>query len=164
MNKRRLHRLTLLCLGAALIVGPAAWAADSAPATAATKPEFLNSGKVVPTTLPFSEAVRVGNTLYLSGQVGLVPGTLKLVPGGLKEEARQTMDNIRTTLEAHGAALTDVVKCTVFLADLAEWGAFNDIYKTYFAAGRFPARSALGANGLAFNARVEVECIAALPR
>jgi len=164
MNKRRLHRLTLLGLGAALIVGPAAWAADPAPATAATKPEFLNSGEVVPTTLPFSEAVRVGNTLYLSGQVGLVPGTLKLVPGGLKEEARQTMDNIRTTLEAHGAALTDVVKCTVFLADLAEWGAFNDIYKTYFAAGRFPARSALGANGLAFNARVEVECIAALPR
>lgn len=121
--------------------------------------EFLNSGKVVPATLPFSEAVRVGNTLYLSGQVGLAPGTLTLVPGGIQAESRQTMDNIKATLEVHGYSLRDLVKCTVMLADIAEWADFNEIYKTYFA-GRFPARSALGANGLAFGARVEVECIA----
>jgi 2-iminobutanoate/2-iminopropanoate deaminase len=129
-------------------------AADSA------KVEFLNSGKILPTNLPFSEAVRVGNALYLSGQIGIVPGSMKLVEGGIKTEARQTMENIKATLEAHGYAMTDVVKCTVMLADMAEWGTFNEVYKTFFS-GRYPARSAFGANGLAIGARVEVECIAA---
>ena len=125
--------------------------------------EFLNSGKVLPTTLPFSEAVRVGNMLYLSGQIGIVPGGMKLVPGGIREEARQTMENIRTSLEANGYAMSDLVKCTVMLADVSEWGAFNEVYRTFFS-GRYPARSALGANGLALGARVEVECIAAANR
>ncbi|MEQ1519213.1 MAG: Rid family detoxifying hydrolase [Usitatibacteraceae bacterium] len=125
--------------------------------------EYLNSGKVLPTTLPFSEAVRAGNTLYLSGQIGVVPGTLKLIPGGLKAEAKQTMDNIKTSLEAHGYAMSNIVKCTVMLADMAEWGTFNDIYKTYFS-NRFPARSAFGANGLALGARLEVECIAVVEK
>ncbi|HEY0662202.1 MAG TPA: Rid family detoxifying hydrolase [Lysobacter sp.] len=116
---------------------------------------------MLPTNLPFSEAVRVENTLYLSGQIGVVPGSLKLVPGGVKEETRQTMENIKTTLEAHGYAMHDVVKCTVMLADIAEWAAFNEVYRTFFS-GRYPARSALGANGLALGARVEVECIAVL--
>ena len=122
--------------------------------------EFLNSGKVLPTNLPFSEAVRVGSMLYLSGQIGIVPGSRKLVDGGIREEARQTMENIKTSLEAHGYAMTDVVKCTVMLADISEWGTFNEVYKTFFS-GRYPARSALGANGLAMGARVEIECIAA---
>jgi reactive intermediate/imine deaminase len=125
--------------------------------------EYLNSGKVLPSNLPFSEAVRVGDVLYLSGQVGVVPGTLKLVPGGIRDEARQAMENIRTTLEAHGRSMRDVVKCTVMLADISEWAAFNEIYKTFFSAP-YPARSALGANGLALGARVEVECIAAARR
>lgn len=123
--------------------------------------EFLNSGRVLPTTLPFSEAVRVGDLLLLSGQIGIVPGTMELVPGGIREEARQTMENIRTTLAAHGHAMTDLVKCTVMLADISEWATFNEVYATFFS-GRYPARSALGANGLALGARVEVECIAAV--
>jgi 2-iminobutanoate/2-iminopropanoate deaminase len=123
--------------------------------------EFLNSGKVMPADLPFSEAVRVGDTLYLSGQIGLVPGTMKLAPGGIREEARQAMENIRTTLEAHGYALSDIVKCTVMLADMSEWAAFNEVYRAFFT-GRYPARSAVGVNGLALGARVEVECIAAV--
>jgi 2-iminobutanoate/2-iminopropanoate deaminase len=121
--------------------------------------EFLNSGKIVPTTLPFSEAVRVGDTLYLSGQIGIKPGTLDLAPGGIQAETRQTLENIRTSLETHGYAMRDVVKCTVMLADIAEWATFNEVYKTYFAPP-YPARSALGANGLAMGARVEVECLA----
>jgi len=121
--------------------------------------EFLNSGKVTPTTLPFSEAVRVGNTLYLSGQIGIKPGSLELVSGGIQAQSRQTLENIKTTLETHGYTLRDVVKCTVMLADIAEWATFNEVYKTYFAPP-YPARSALGANGLAMGARVEVECIA----
>lgn len=125
--------------------------------------QYINTGKIVPATLPFSEAVRVGKTLYLSGQLGNEPGTLKLVPGGIKAEARQTMQNIQSTLEANGYSMSDLVKCTVMLADMAEWGAFNDIYRTFFK-DHFPARSAMGVNGLAIGARVEVECIAVKQR
>lgn len=123
------------------------------------KVEFLNSGKVYPAGVPLAEAVRVGDTLYMSGQIGIQPGTLKLVPGGIKEEARQTMTNIKTTLEAHGYTLRDVVKCTVMLADISKWGDFNEVYKSFFSEP-YPARSAIGANGLAVGAQVEVECIA----
>ena len=146
------------CIAMALM-GFAAFAqADSPPGI-----EFLNSGKIVPATLPFSEAVRVGDTLYLSGQVGIKPGTLELAPGGIQAEARQTLENIKTTLEAHGYSMRDVVKCTVMLADIAEWATFNEVYKTYFSPP-YPARSALGANGLAIGARVEVECLAVTGR
>lgn len=134
-------------------------ACDAAATPPSADVEFLNSGKVVPTTLPFSEAVRVGDTLYLSGQIGVKPGTLELIPGGMKEQARQTMDNIRTTLEAHGYTMRDLVKCTVMLADMARWSEFNAVYAAYFD-GHYPARSAFGAQGLALGAEVEVECIA----
>jgi 2-iminobutanoate/2-iminopropanoate deaminase len=127
------------------------------------KVEFLNSGKVYPAGVPLAEAVRVGDTLYLSGQIGIQPGTLKLVPGGIREEAKQTMTNIRTTLEAHGYTLRDVVKCTVMLADISKWGDFNEVYKSFFTEP-YPARSAIGANGLAIGAQVEVECIAVAAR
>lgn len=146
---------TIALTSACLCVAGSILAADSAPI------EYYNSGRVLPTTLPFSEAVRVGNTVYLSGQVGIAPGTMKLVPGGMKEEARQTMENIKASLEANGHTMRDVVKCTVMLADISEWAAFNEVYRTFFAPP-FPARSALGANGLALGARVEVECIAAV--
>jgi 2-iminobutanoate/2-iminopropanoate deaminase len=122
--------------------------------------EFLNSGKVLPQNLPFSEAVRHDKTLYLSGQIGIVPGTLKLVSGGIKNEAKQTMENIKTSLEAHGYTVANLIKCTVMLADMADWPAFNEVYKSFFASN-YPARSAFGASGLALGARVEVECIAA---
>ncbi len=130
----------------------------SGPLQAATV-EFLGAGKVLPQSLPLSEAVRVDDALYLSGQIGNVPGTLELVPGGMPAEARQVMENIRTLVRAHGYTMNEVVKCTVMLADMSEWPAFNDIYKTFFKE-HFPARSALGANGLALGARVEVECFA----
>lgn len=123
--------------------------------------EFLNSGQVLPSTLPFSEVVVVGDLLLLSGQIGNLPGTLDIAEGGIAGETRQVMENIRTSLNAHGYDLTNLVKCTVFLADMAEWDAFNQVYADYFEAGRYPARSAFGTSGLAFNARVEVDCIGA---
>lgn len=122
--------------------------------------EFLSGSKVLPSTLPFSEAVRVGDLVFLSGQIGIVPGSMKLAPGGIAAETRQTMDNIKQVLSTHGYTMADLVKCTVMLADMADWPAFNEIYRSYFT-DRFPARSAFGANGLALGARVEVECIAA---
>ena len=146
-------RALLVMLPIALCTTSAAYAAEPESV------QYINTGKIVPTTLPFSEAVRVGKTLYLSGQLGNEPGTLKLVPGGIKAEARQTMQNIQGSLEASGYSMSDLVKCTVMLADMAEWGAFNDIYRTFFK-GHFPARSAMGVNGLALGARVEVECTA----
>jgi reactive intermediate/imine deaminase len=112
--------------------------------------------------LPFSEAVRAGDLLFLSGLIGSAPGTATVVPGGIAAEAEQALANIRAILERQGATLDDVVKCTVFLADMRDWPAFNDVYRKAFTK-HFPARSALGANGLAIGARVEVECVAALP-
>lgn len=148
---------------AGFVVLAGALVAGSPAAAQTGRIEFLNSGKVLPTSLPFSEAVRVGNTLYLSGQIGVAPGTLKPVPGGIKAEAKQTMDNIKATLEAHGYSMRDLVKCTVMLADMAEWATFNEVYRTYFA-NRYPARSAFGASGLALGGRLEVECIAAVEK
>ena len=111
--------------------------------------------------LPFSDAVRVGNMLYLSGKIGNVSGTSQLAAGGIQGETRQTMENIKASLEKYGSSLDQVVKCTVFLADMAEWGAMNEVYVTYFP-GNKPARSALGTSGLALGARVEIECLAAM--
>lgn len=127
----------------------------------AAEPEFLNSGKVLHGQFPFSEAVKVGGTLYLSGQVGLVPATQKLTKGGIKAESHQTMQNIKTVLEANGYSMDNLVKCTAFLADMDEWPVFNEAYKSYLTEGKYPARSAFGTNGLALGARVEVECMAA---
>jgi 2-iminobutanoate/2-iminopropanoate deaminase len=112
-----------------------------------------------PATLPFSEAVRDGDLLFVSGQIGNRPGTLELAPGGMRAEAAQALENVRAIVERHGSKMSQVVKCTVFLADMKEWGDFNDVYRKAFP-GKLPARSALGANGLALGARVEVECIA----
>ncbi|MEO1078381.1 MAG: Rid family detoxifying hydrolase [Pseudomonadota bacterium] len=112
--------------------------------------------------LPFSEAVRVNDTLYLSGEVGRKPFATEVVPGGIEAEARQIMENISSLLEANGLGLKNVVKCTVMLADIAEWPAFNAVYVEYFSAP-YPARSAFAASGLALGASVEVECIAAYP-
>lgn len=109
--------------------------------------------------LPFSEIVRVGDMLYLSGQMGTVPETMKLAEGGVQAEARQALRNIQSALEAHGYSLGHVVKCTVMLADMADWPAFNEVYKSFFQAP-YPARSAFGANGLALGGRLEIEALA----
>lgn len=123
-----------------------------------TRVQYLNMPGTEDLGLPFSSAVRVGNTLYLSGNLGNVPGSNDLVIGGIREETRQTMENMKAVLEQFGSSMDRVVKCTVFLADIGEWGAMNEVYRTYFS--KPPARSALGASGLALNARVEIECIA----
>jgi 2-iminobutanoate/2-iminopropanoate deaminase len=110
--------------------------------------------------LPFSEAVRVRNTLYLSGHIG-IDSAMKLVPGGIAAETRQVMENIKATLERYGSSIDHVIKVTVMLADIKEWEEMNNVYVQFFSK-HLPARSSLGANGLAMGARVEIECIAVL--
>jgi 2-iminobutanoate/2-iminopropanoate deaminase len=108
--------------------------------------------------LPFSEVVRVGNLLFLSGQLGL-DADGRLVPGGIGPETRRTLENIRAVLERHGSSLDRIVKVTVMLADIEEWGEMNLEYTQVFT-GNLPARSAFGTSGLALGARVEIECVA----
>lgn len=110
--------------------------------------------------LPFSDAVIVDDIIYLSGQIGNLPGTLNLAPGGLQAEAKQAIENMKAILEANGSSLDDVIKVTVMMADIDEWGEFNQEYIKYFTAENKPARSAFGTSGLALGARLEIECIA----
>jgi len=121
-----------------------------------SRAQFLTSDRMK--GLPFSEAVRVGDMLYLSGQLG-VDESRKIVPGGIGPETRQTMENIKATLERYGSSLDLIIKATVMMADMKEWPEMNKIYVTYFP-NHLPARSAFGATGLALGARVEIECIA----
>jgi 2-iminobutanoate/2-iminopropanoate deaminase len=120
--------------------------------------EYLKTPR--PMALPFSDAARVGNILYLSGEIGVDYSTMKVVPGGIKTETKQTLENIKTTLEKYGSSMDHVFKCTVMIADMKEWPLMNEVYVTYFKKDRLPARSAIGANGLALGAKVEIECLA----
>lgn len=146
----------LMALAAALSVFVSV-SAQAVPGEAYTRPGMADLG------LPFSEAVRAGDMLYLSGQIGAAPGSLDVVAGGIGPETRQVMENIGAVLAHFGADYGDIVKCTVMLADMSDWPAFNEIYKGYFGAGPYPARSAFGAAGLALGAHVELECMAHVP-
>ncbi len=121
--------------------------------------EYLSSASTLEMNLPFSEAVRVGNMLYLSGYIGFDDKTNALAEGGISAETKQTMENIKSTLEKNGSSLNEVVKCTVMMADIREWAEMNKVYVTYFTEN-LPARSAFGTSGLALGARVEIECLA----
>ncbi len=112
---------------------------------------------------PFSEAVRHGDTLYLSGVIGTKKGKAEVVDGGIAAETKAAMDHMGEILSAHDLGFKNLVKCTAFLADMAEWPQFNEVYKQYFDGGPYPARSAFGVSSLALNARLEIECLAALP-
>lgn len=140
-----------LCLLVILAALPAGLATRAAAA------EYLTSEQTVSLGLPFSDAVRAGGLLILSGQIGNLPGSMQLAPGGIRAEARQALENVKRILEANGSGMDRVVKCTVMMADIAEWGTFNEVYVTYFP-GHKPARSAFAASGLAAGARVELEC------
>ena len=141
---------SVIALAVTLVLSSSAMAAQSPPV------EHIGEPSINGQRLPFSEAVRVGDMVYLSGQLGTTPdGTL---PQGIEAQARQTMDNIGAVLKRSNLGFGDVVKCTVMLDNMADWPAFNKVYVTYFPDGKFPARSAFGADGLALGALLEVEC------
>ena len=132
--------------------------AISSPADAQPRPAIEHYGR--PTLngqpLPFSDAVRVGDTLYLSGQLGI--GADGKLPEGIAAQTKQALDNIGAILKRAGLGYGDVFHCTAMLADMKLWPDFNKVYVTYFPEGKRPARSAFGASGLALNALVELEC------
>jgi len=129
----------------------------------AAEVEYYTSPAIKELKLPFSEAVRVGNRVYLSGQLGMDPSTGKLVEGGIQAETRQTMENIKKTLKYFHLGFDDLIQCRIFLKDIKEWGVFNTIYKSYFNK-HYPARSAFGANGLGLGAALEMECHALIKK
>ena len=129
-------------------------AADAAPPRSAV--EHFGRPTLNGQPLPFSDAVRVGDILYLSGQIGIGPdGKL---PDGIEAQTKQTLENVGAVLKRAGLGYGDVFHCTAFLSDMKNWPAFNSVYVTYFPEGRRPARSAFGANGLALGAMLEIEC------
>ncbi len=130
------------------------------PWAGAVEIEVLGAETTRLENLPFSEAVAVGDLLFVSGQIGRKPGDLNLVPGGVQAETRQAMKNIIAILEKYGSATNKIAKCTIFLRDMAEWKDMNVAYLEALGDHR-PARSALGASGLALGGSVEIECIAA---
>jgi reactive intermediate/imine deaminase len=122
-------------------------------------PVPLKPSGLLPAGLPFSEGMAAGNLVFLSGQMGTVPGKAELNNATREIEFRQLMDNIVAVLEANEMTTRNIVKCLVMLEDMKDWQAFNEVYLTYFEPP-YPARSAFGTTGLAFGARAEVECIA----
>ncbi len=151
MNNLRILGLITICVIAAACQPPETGRQGS-------EIEYLHMPGNEGSGAPFSSAVRVDNTLYLSGVIGVVPGTLRVPESGIEEEARLAMEEIKTTLETFGSSMDRVVKCTVFLADESNREAFNEIYMSYF--DNLPARSGVSVKGLALGARAEVECIA----
>ena len=126
--------------------------------SAAAQRQFINAPGLHQQGLPFSDAVLVGDTLYLSGNIGLDPKTGK-VPEDFVEEARQALKNLGAVLKTANFDYKDVVKVNVFLADMARFNEWNKLYLEFFA-GDFPARSTVAVTGLAFGAKLEVEMIA----
>jgi reactive intermediate/imine deaminase len=146
-------------IGAGIVLFGGRGLAAKAPNADKTAVQFVRASDPM---APFSAAVRVENILYLSGQIGA--GADGRLPPQFADQARQTMENIRATLNASGSSIDDVFKCTVMLADMSHWEEFNKLYVTYFKPDRLPARSAIGANGLARGAMLELECAAYSPR
>jgi reactive intermediate/imine deaminase len=109
--------------------------------------------------VPYSDAVRAGNLLFLAGTIGAPPSSREPVAGGVVAETRQALENVKANLAAHGSSLERVVKCSVFLADMADFEKMNGVYREYFPLYK-PARTTVAVAGLPMGARVEIECVA----
>ena len=111
---------------------------------------------------PYSQAIRVGNLVYTSGQIPIDPATGAFVEGGIREQTRQSLTNVRAILSEAGLAMSDVVKTTVFMADMNDFAEMNDVYAEFFAEP-YPARSAVAVKTLPKGALVEIEVVAEAP-
>jgi 2-iminobutanoate/2-iminopropanoate deaminase len=123
------------------------------------KRSVVHTDKVPPARVPLSQAIRVGDWVFASGQLGMDPRTGRLVEGGIEPETRQVCENLKAVLEAGGSSLAKVVKVTIYMADLGELMAMNTVFSRYFPQDP-PARTTFQAAGLIAGARVEIEAIA----
>lgn len=122
--------------------------------------QILNT-KAAPAPIgPYNQAVRSGHLLYTSGQIPIDPNTGNLVNGGIREQTIQVMENLKAVTEAAGSSLSDVIKTTVFLADMADFAEFNVVYAEYFGEENAPARSTVQVAALPLGSRVEIELVA----
>ena len=119
----------------------------------------IHSEKAPKAVGPYSQGIRAGNLLFTSGQVAIDPATGRLVEGGIREQARQVMENLRAVLEAGGTHFSRVIKATVFLDDIQNFASLNEVYAEYFSEDP-PARSAFQVAALPLGAKVEIEMIA----
>ena len=145
-----MKKYTFLCLLFSIV-----WGCTSGPGTH----EIISTEKAPAAIGPYSQAVRVGNTLYLSGQLGLKPDTGEFAPGGFKAQARQALENQKAVLEAAGFSLEHVVQCQVFVKDMDQYPVFNDIYPQYFKKD-FPARAVLEVSRIPKDGLIEIMMVA----
>ena len=124
------------------------------------KRSVIHTDKVPPARVPLSQAIRSGDWLFTSGQLGFDPKTGKLAEGGIKAETRQVCEHLKAILEAGGSSLDKVVKVTIYMVDLGELLAMNEVFSSYFPKDP-PARTTFQAAGLVAGARIEIEAIAA---
>ncbi len=109
---------------------------------------------------PYNQAIMVNDTLYLSGQIGLDPYSMKVVNGGAKEETKQVMKNLKAVLEAADMTFDNVVKSSIFIIDMSDFGKVNEIYESYFSNKAAPARETIAVKTLPKNVRVEISMLA----
>ena len=123
--------------------------------------QVVHTDRVPPARVPLSQAIRMGDWVFASGQLGIDPGTGRLIEGGISAETRQVCENLKAVLEAAGSSMEKVAKVTIYLADLGEMMAMNQVFSQYFPIDP-PARTTFQAAGLVGGARVEIEAIAGL--
>lgn len=142
--------------GAASLALPA----TAAPARQGAQKKIINTtGQPLPPTAMFSPATQLGNLLFLSGSGALDPNTQKLVPGPIGNQVKQCLENLKVVLVAAGSSMEKVLKCTVFLTDITNFSAMNEVYHSYFPTNP-PARTTVAVKDLPRESPVEIECIA----
>ena len=109
---------------------------------------------------PYTPAIKVGDLLYVSGQIGLKPGTSEFVGDNIEDQTRQALENLRVILTKAGYDVTDVVQCTVYLRNMGDYGKMNQVYGSFFQQGRYPTRTAVEVSNLPRNAKIEITAVA----
>ena len=123
------------------------------------KKEIINTEKAPAALGPYSQAIKAGNTIYVSGQIPLIPETMEIISDDVQEQTKQSLENVKAVLEAAGATLNDVVKASVFIRDMNDFAKINEIYATYFTENN-PARACVEVARLPKDVKVEIEVIA----
>jgi len=123
------------------------------------KKEIINTEKAPAALGPYSQAIKAGNTIYVSGQIPLIPETMEIISDDVQEQTKQSLENVKAVLEAAGATLNDVVKASVFIKDMNDFTKINEIYATYFTENK-PARACVEVARLPKDVKVEIEVIA----